>query len=210
MKWHASVERLAAKYCDEAQVREALHRRAFYWFKRTLSCFQIPIIILSAASGSIQFLSQSYPDIEDQIITGTATISIIVSIVTAVMTYLKLGEQKSKHEIAQIAWQSFHNTVAHQLHLSRELREDPVDFLVHIKNTYERLFEISPMISQQFVKTVKNRVNKSASNAFQTPFYLNGFHHTKIWKHDLDSNLEEDFSDNSFKDDISGEIEEKV
>ena len=210
MRWHKSVERLAAKYCDEAQVREALHRRAFYWFKRTLSCFQIPIIILSAVSGSIQFLSQSYPEIEDKIITGTATISIIVSIVTAVMTYLKLGEHKSKHEIAQIAWQGFHNAVAHELNLAPELREDPVDFLVHIKNTYERLFEISPMISQQFVKTVKKKVSNSASNAFQTPFYLNGFHHTKIWKHNLDSNSEEHFSDNSLKDDISCKIEEEV
>ena len=34
MSWDDSVERLLQKYCDEAQTREALHRRSYYSYKK--------------------------------------------------------------------------------------------------------------------------------------------------------------------------------
>ena len=179
--WHESVEKLLQRYCDESQIREALHRRAYYFYKRTMSWFQLPIIIMSALSGSFQFLSKSYPTYESTIVTCTASISITVSIVSAVMTYLKLGENQTKNEVAQVSWQNFYNTVAHQLNLSRELREDPVEFLTRIKTEYDRLFEISPICSRRFILEVKKRVRKHATNEFQVPPYLNGFRHTRVW-----------------------------
>ena len=145
MVWHDSVEKLLQRYCDESQIREALHRRAYYYYKKTLSWFQLPIIIMSAVSSSFQFISKSYPLYESTIITCTASISITVSIVSAVMTYLKLGENQAKNETAQVQWQNFYNTVAHQLNLSRELREDSDEFLDKMKSEYDQLFKISPI-----------------------------------------------------------------
>ena len=109
MTWDASVEGLLQKYCDEAQTREALHRRSYYSYKKLTTCFNLPIIVLSALSGSFQFLSKGYPQVEQYIITGTAGISIFTAIISAVASYLKLGESKSKHE--QSASALFHNEV---------------------------------------------------------------------------------------------------
>ena len=181
--WHESIERLLQKYCDESQVREALHRRAYYWYKKTLTWFQLPIIVISAVSGSLQFLSKSFPQYESSIVTGTCTasLSIGVSIISAVMTYLKLGESKTKNEVSQVAWQNFYNTVAHELNLARPLRQDPTEFVAKIKSDYDRLFEISPICSRQFILAVKKKVRASASPEFQIPTYLNGFSHTRVW-----------------------------
>ena len=179
---------------DEAQVRENLHRSAYYYFKRTLTCFQLPIIVLSAISGSMQFLSKSYPTYESSIVTCTGSLSILVSIVSAVMTYLKLGEQLAKHEVAQTAWQNFYNNLTHQLNLSRELRDDPTEFVATVKLTYDRLFEISPIVSKSFIRQVKQKVSKGASPEFQIPPYLNGFKHTKVWSD------EDDYHDNESND----------
>ena len=191
--WHESIEKLLQKYCDESQIREALHRRAFYYYRRTLSWFQLPIIIMSAVSGSMQFLSKSFPRYENAIVTGTASISISVSIISAVMTYLKLGEAQSKNEVAQIAWQNFYNTVSHQLNLARELREEPNEFLQKMKTDYDRLFEISPICSRKFIVAVKKRVRKHATDRFQVPPYMNGFKHTNVWKN---NNQEDSYESN--------------
>ena len=190
MKWHRSIEALLQVYCDEAQVREALHRKAYYWYKRSLTCFQLPIIILSALSGSLQFLSKSYPVHENSIVTGTASISILVSIVSAVMTYLKLGEFKTKNEIAQVAWQNFYNCVRHQLHLARNLRREPEEFLNEVKTTLDRLFEISPLCNRGFIREIRKRVEARATDKFMVPCYLNGFRHTSVWE-------EDDYEDNT-------------
>ena len=190
MDYHRSIEKLLARYCDEAQVRESLHRSAYHHYKKKLTCMQLPIIILSATSGSVQLLSKSFADYESQIVTGTAFLSIGVSIISACLSYLKLGELKSRHEVSQIAWQNFHNSLVHQLNLAPEFREDPIDFIQEVRTTYQRLFEISPMLNREFMQDVRKRVKNNASDAFIIPSYLNGFHHTQIWRDD-DSNFED-------------------
>ena len=202
MKWDPSIERLCARYCDESQVREALHRKQYFFYKRMLTWFQLPIIVLSACSASVQFLSQSFPEHESQIVTGTATLSICVSIISSVMTYLGLGENKSKNETAEISWQAFYNMISHQLSLKREHREDPEKFLSEVKLQYERLFELSPMVGRSFVKEVKKSINKSSTDDFQVPAYLNGYHHTEVWE---DTNS---FEDNSLGEEVKLDVPE--
>ena len=193
--WDESIEKLLQRYCDESQVREALHRRAFYWYKKMLTWFQLPIIILSAASGSVQFLSQSYPEYESSIVTGTAATSIMVSIISAVMTYLKLGEFKQRHESAEIAWQSFHNTIKHELSLAIRFRRPANEFLGETKLAYDRLFEMSPILNRRFINMVKKRVRANASDQFQIPCYLNGFKHTQVYK--VRDQVDDDFEENT-------------
>ena len=190
MKWGRSIETLLAKYADEAQVRESLHRRAYYYFKRTLTCFQLPIIILSAISGSLQFISKSFPEHEAVIINCTGGLSIFVTIITSVMTYLKLGESKTKHEISQIAWQNFHNTIMHELNLARDLRQDPAEFTKEMKIIYDRLFEISPICDRKFILEIRRRVAKHATQNFQIPNYLNGFKHAQAFVGSDDDDFE--------------------
>ena len=208
-KWHPSVEKLLQRYCDEAQVRESLHRRAFYWYKKKLTCLQLPIIILSACSASLQFLSKGFPEIESHIVTGTACLSVGVSILSSVLSYLKLGELKSKHETSQVAWQSFHNSLVHQLNLVSELREDPIEFIQEVKTSYSRLFEISPIIHRDFMTNIRKRVEKSATELFQIPCYMNGFHHAHVWREDEEAD-DCKFEDNSVNNDIREEVALRV
>ena len=169
MVWNNSVELLLASYCDESAVRESMHRSAYYRYKKLLSCFQIPIICCSALSGSIQFLSKSFPTVENHIITGTASLSIITSLLSAVMSYLRVGESMTKNEQALVEWQSFYNHIKHQLSLARSQREDPDKFMDWVKTKYERLYELSPVISQKFITSTKRKIQKHADNRFMVP-----------------------------------------
>ena len=187
MTWDTSVEGLLQKYCDEAQTREALHRRSYYSYKKLTTCFNLPIIVLSALSGSFQFLSKGYPDIEQYIVTGTASLSILTAVISAVSSYLKLGESKSKHEQSANAWLLFHNEVKHQLSLHRNKRQDADEFLTTCKTSYDRLFELSPICSSDMIQAIKKKIKAHATDEFETPTYLNGFKHTQVYRADDDS-----------------------
>ncbi len=187
MTWDVSVERLLQKYCDEAQTRENLHRRSFYSYKKLTTCFNLPVIVLSCLSGSLQFLSKGYPDIEQYIVTGTASLSILTAVISAVSSYLKLGESKSKHEQSANAWLLFHNQVKHELSLHRNKRQDAEEFLLNCKTSYDRLFELSPICSSEMISTIKKKIAAHATEGFETPCYLNGFRHTEVYRADDDS-----------------------
>ena len=189
-----SVEQLLQKYCDEAQTREALHRRSYYKYKKLTTCFNLPIIVLSALSGSFQFLSKSYPSAEGMIITGTAGVSILTAVISAVASYLKLGESKSKHEQSANAWLLFHNSVKHQLGLRRDLRDAPTELLQETKTAYDRLFELSPICSSDTIAVIKKKIHAHATDEFECPTYLNGFRHTTAYREEDDSFEENEFN----------------
>ena len=192
--WHTSTERLLQRYGDESSLRESLHRKSFYAYKTRLSYFALPVIVLSVLSGSVQFMSKSYPAVENILVTCTGSVSILTAILSAVQSYLKLGESMSKHEAAEIAWQGLHNRIKHQLSLARKLREDAVKFLEQIQQEYSRLFELSPILDQEFISQVKASLRKKASPDLNIPNYLNGFAHTQVfdeWK-DCQDNSSED------------------
>jgi hypothetical protein len=184
--WNDSIERLLSNYCDESQTRESLHRRSYYSYKKLTTCFNLPIIVLSAISGSLQFLSKGYPSIEQLLITGTGSLSILTAIISAVASYLKLGESTSKHEQSANAWLLFHNEVKHQLLLSRDKRQDADEFLQTCKTQYDRLFELSPICSSNMINAVKKKIKTHASEMFEIPTYLNGFKHTVVYTEDAD------------------------
>ena len=192
MAWDASVETLLQKYCDEAQVREGLHRRSYYKYKRLTTCFSLPVICLSALSGSFQFLSKGYPEIEQYIVTGTASISIFTSIISAVAAYLKLGESKAAHEQAANQWLLFQNEIKHTLNLARDKRADAADFLQECKTQYDRLFELSPICSSDMIAAIKRKITAHATEEFQVPTYMNGYSHSTVWREPDD-----EFEDNS-------------
>ena len=187
MNWDESIESLLQKYCDEAQTRRALHVRSYYRYKQLTSCFSIPVIVLSALSGSFQFLSKGYPKIEQMIVTCTASVSILTSIISAVAAYLKLGQSTAAHETSSNAWLLFHNEVKHQLGLRRTKRLDAIEFLQTCKTQYDRLFELSPICTSNTIAQIKKKIQKHATEHFETPSYLNGFKHTVVFRTDDDS-----------------------
>ena len=193
MDWDESIEGLLQKYCDEAQTREALHRRSYYSYKKLTTCFSLPVIVLSALSGSFQFLSKGYPSIEQYIVTGTASLSILTAIISAVASYLKLGESMSKHEQSANAWLLFHNELKHQLSLRRDKRQDADEFLQNCKTQYDRLFELSPICSSVIISRIKKNIVAHATDEFVSPTYLNGFRHTEVYRVPED----DDYEDNS-------------
>jgi hypothetical protein len=179
--WDESIETLLQKYADESVIREYLHRVSFYNYKCLTTAFQLPVICLSALCGSFTFISKSYPLAEEIIINITGGTSILVSIISAVGSYLKLGETMSKHEVAEVAWQNFFNIVKHELSLRRELRTGAAEFLGRVQVDYKRLFEISPMISQSIINSTKKRLKGVDHEDFRVPNYLNGFSHTTVF-----------------------------
>ena len=182
IEWDNSIENLLQRFADEASVRESLHRTSYYKYKKLQTCFQLPIIILSALCGSITFISKSYKSAEEILLNITGGTSILVSIVSAVSSYLKLGETKQQNLKAEIEWQHFFNSIKYELALRREYRTNAAEFISKVKVDYERLFEISPIVNQEIINATKSKLKKHVDHTvFQIPNYLNGFRHTSVY-----------------------------
>jgi hypothetical protein len=186
--WDDSIEKILSELGDESQINAYLHKKAQIYYTHKNIKYQLPIIILSALSGTGNFISSNFPDYSEYIILGVGGMSIFTSIISSVAQFLQISQLGENHRMSYLSWEKFHSTIKFQLNKKREIRDNIKDFLNIIFPEYQRLKEISADIPKHICETLKN--NKKKLNTMQVPYMLNGFHPVVPYK--SEEELEDD------------------
>ena len=157
VEWDDSIESVLAELGDEAQINAYLHKMANIHFTNKNIKFQLPIIILSALSGTGNFVSNNFPDYQQTIILAIGGISIFTSIISSVAQFLKVSQLSENHRISYLAWEKFYSTIKFQVRQRRESRDNLRDFISIVIPEYQRLKEISADIPKHICESVKNK-----------------------------------------------------
>jgi|688.fasta_scaffold325865_1 hypothetical protein len=174
VEWDTSIEDILSELGDEAQINAYLHKMANIHFTNKNIKFQLPIIILSALSGTGNFISNNFPDYQQIIILAIGGISIFTSIISSVAQFLKVSQLSENHRISYLAWEKFYSTIKFQVRQRRESRDNLRDFISIVIPEYQRLKEISADIPKHICEKVKKR--KKNLHKMQVPYLINGFH----------------------------------
>ena len=174
VEWDDSIESVLSELGDEAQINAYLHKMANVYFTNKNIKFQLPIIILSALSGTGNFVSNNFPDYQQTIILAIGGISIFTSIISSVAQFLKVSQLSENHRISYLAWEKFYSTIKFQVRQRRESRDNLRDFISIVIPEYQRLKEISADIPKHICESVKNK--KKNLHKMQVPYLINGFH----------------------------------
>jgi hypothetical protein len=182
--WHESYELIFSELCDEAQIRGYLHKKAYEYFYTKNLWFQIPIMMFSAISGSGNFISSSFPDIQKYIILAVGGLSIITGIISSVFQYMKVSELSEGHRLSYLSWEKFYTNIKFQLRRKDDDRENILEFINMIIPEYQRLIEISPDIPNHITRIIKKK--KKEMNWIHLPFIISDFDKTTPYSSRLD------------------------
>ena len=191
LTWDDAIEKILSEMGDEAQINAYLHKKAQEHFTIKNIKFQLPIIILSALSGTGNFISANFPAYSEYIILGVGGVSIFTSIISSVAQFLQVSQLSENHRMSYLSWEKFHSTIKFQLNKKRIARDSIKDFVALIIPEYQRLKEISADIPKHIIESIKN--NKKKLKDMQVPYMLNGFHPVKPYQ---EQEEEEDDADN--------------
>ena len=191
VEWDDSIESILAELGDEAQINAYLHKMSNVYFASKNIKFQLPIIILSALSGTGNFISNNFPNYQQTIILAIGGISIFTSILSSVAQFLKVSQLSENHRISYLAWEKFYSTIKFQIRQRRESRDNLRDFISLVIPEYQRLKEISADIPKHICEKVKKR--KKNLHKMQVPYLINGFHPVIPYK---EEKIEDEDDDN--------------
>ena len=191
IEWDSSVESILSELGDEAQINAYMHKMSNVYFSSKNIKFQLPIIILSALSGTGNFISNNFPNYQQTIILAIGGISIFTSILSSVAQFLKVSQLSENHRISYLAWEKFYSTIKFQLRNRRENRDNLRDFISLVIPEYQRLKEISADIPKHICEKVKKR--KKNLHKMQVPYLINGFHPVISYK---EEKIEDEDDDN--------------
>ena len=190
IEWDDSIEKILSEVGDESQINAYMHKMSQTYYTKQNIKYQLPIIVLSAVSGTGNFVSSNFPAYSSIIILAVGGLSIFTSILSSVAQFLQVSQLSESHRMSYLSWEKFHSTIKFQINKRRSNRDDLKDFLSIIIPEYQRLKEMSATIPKHICEQVKN--NKKNLNKMQIPYLLNGFHPVVPYKEESEDDDEEE------------------
>jgi hypothetical protein len=178
--WTERLEEYFVHTGEKANCLAWVHKKSEELYSVRKTFIDLPVIV---GSGVIAFLNAgSQSMFEDARISSIAlgVGSLVVGILNTMGTYFGWSKRAEGHRISAINYAKLYRFIAVELALPREERMTPHDFLKVVKDTYDRLAEISPMIPTSVIHKFQRRFKKI--NDIAKPEEANGLHKIQVYR----------------------------
>lgn len=180
IRWTEKLEDYFVSTGEKAHCLSWIHKRSeeLYSVRRTF--IDLPVIV---GSGVIAFLNAgSQSMFEEPRISSIAlgVGSLVVGILNTLGTYFGWAKRAEGHRISAIDYAKLYRFIAIEMALPRDERMSPKDLLKKVKDDYDRLAEISPLVPPSIIKKFKRQFKKEVS--ISKPEEANGLHKIEVFK----------------------------
>jgi hypothetical protein len=149
--WNERLEEYFASTGEKAHCLSWLHKRAEALYSFRTMFIDLPVIVLSTITGAASIGSKSlFGDApEAPIILGI--VSLFVSVLNTIGTYFAWARRSEAHRVSYLQYSKMYRFINVEMSLPRNERMKPRELLKYVKDEYERLSEISPMIPAKLI-----------------------------------------------------------
>lgn len=179
ISWTNRLEEYFASTGEKANGLAWVHKRAEAIYSNRRTYIDLPVII---GSGVIAFLNAGSSSLfPDQRIASTAlgVGSLFMGVLNSFGTYFGWSKRAEGHRISAIHYAKLYRFISVELSLPRNERMSPHDLLKYVKDQYDRLAEISPMVPEIVIHEFQT---KFKHEKVSKPEEANGLHKIDIYK----------------------------
>ena len=158
--WTVVLEDYFAQTGEKANGLAIMHKKAESIFTRRKTYIDLPVIV---GSGAVAFLNAGSSSLfTDHQLAATAlgVGSLVIGILNTVGTYFGWAKRAEGHRMSGIHYAKLYRFINVELRLPREQRMQPGDFLKYVKDQYDRLAELSPMIPSSITSSFSRQMEK--------------------------------------------------
>lgn len=178
--WHTSLEDYFAATGEKCNCLSWCHKRAEELYSKRRTYIDLPVITLSAVTGFLSVGSSTMFEGETKASSiGLGCISLLVSVLNVMGTYFGWAKRAEGHRISSIQYSRLYRSLMVELGLPRDERQPPTVLLKHVRDQYDRLQEISPLLPPEIIATFNAKFSQEKEIA--KPEELNGLHRITIY-----------------------------
>jgi hypothetical protein len=186
--WTEMLEEYFASTGEKAHCLSWCHKRSEQIFSTRKTWIDLPVIVISGVTGFLSAGSTSmFPDAKlASISLGVA--SLFVSVLNTTGSYYGWAKRAEGHRISAIHYARLYRSVTVELSLPRDERMRPNDFLKYVRDQYDRLQEISPLLPTEVITDFQTKFAKETE--ISKPEEANGLEKITVYRGD--ENLQTD------------------
>ena len=161
--WTAEQEDLVANWADVASCYRILHDKTSKRYQKFNLGMTIPVIILSTLTGTANFGMGSFfgNDAGNQRIASLAIggFSLVAGLMTTLGNNLRFAQNMESHRVSAVSWGKYQRSIAVELALHPNERQDSIDFIKICRAELDRLIEQSPEIPDKIIADFERMFN---------------------------------------------------
>lgn len=160
ISWTNQLEEHFASLGERSNCLAWCHKKSEEKYSRLRTFIELPVICLSSVCGFLQIGSDQMFDDAKASAIGLGLLSLFTALLSATNTYFKWSARAEGHRISSIQYSRLYRFLSIEMNLPREERKPPHDLLKDTQSQYDRLQEISPLISPDIIDLFKKNFEK--------------------------------------------------
>ena len=183
IQWSKALEIYIKSISEKCMSYGILHKMSQQKYNKFCLIIDIPVIILSTITGSLNIGSQQIFEGINNANLIIGGISIIVAIMSTINSYFSFNSRMEGHKNSYLNFMKLNRFINIELSVKRSERIIVKDLIKIIRSEYERLMENSPLIDTDIIKKFKNKY-KNYKSLVSFPIECNGLERTIIFNID--------------------------
>lgn len=178
--WTEMLEEYFASTGEKAHCLSWCHKQAEQLYSNRKTWIDLPVIVISGVTG---FLSAGSTSMFSNPTTSSIALgvaSLFVSILNTAGSYYGWAKRAEGHRISAIHYARLYRFISVELALPREERMQPNDFLKYVKDQYDRLQEISPLLPPEVIVEFQKKFEKETE--ISKPEEANGLEKITVFR----------------------------
>jgi hypothetical protein len=178
--WTVKLEEYFASTGEKAHCLSWVHKQSEAMYSSRKTWIDLPVIV---GSGVIAFLNAGSQSLFDDPRLSSVALgvgSLAVGILNTLGSYFGWAKRAEGHRISSIHYSKLYRFITVELSLPREERMNPHDFLKYVKDQYDRLQEISPMVPQNVIHKFQRKFKHETE--ISKPEEANGLEKITIYR----------------------------
>jgi hypothetical protein len=181
IEWSDQLEHYFASTGEKCYALNWCHHRAAVRYSRLKNYTDLPVIILGVLNGSISVGSSSLFNDPKMASVGVGAIALLTAILSTISSYFKWAQRAEAHRIGSLHYAKIYRFVAIQMGLPRTERMSPSDLLRHMKDNFDRLAEICPILPSEVIAEFKNKFDTPEYKELAKPSECNGLEAIEVY-----------------------------
>lgn len=174
VNWCPLLEKYFATTGEKAYCYAYLHKKAETLYSHRTVFIDLSCIILATLNGATSIGSSSLFGDDKFASVGIGIVALITAILQTVGSYFGWGRRAEAHKISSLQYAKMYRFLKIEMALPRESRMKPKELLKLVKENYDRLSEISPLIPNIIIEQFRKRFDNDIYKDIARPEESNG------------------------------------